>query len=385
MTTLGVWVLGILLVVCAHVLLNLRWFRRAPAPGARTLPVSILIPARNEAAQIEAAVRAACAQISEVEVVVLDDQSTDETGRILSRLERECPRLRVVRGAPLPEGWAGKAWACWQLASEHARHRWILFTDADVRLAPDAAARAQAAAYASSAAFASAFPRQVTGSVGEALITPLIHLVLLAYLPMSLVRSLSAPSFSAGCGQFMLVRRAAYLAAGGHQAVRDTLHDGIKLARLMKAAGLRIAILDGSDLAACRMYAGFPATWRGFTRNAYEALSSPVALATMVALNAGLFILPFVALPVLVLVEGFSPATAHWAMAAGVALAIRTIVAQRCGHPAWTILATPLAVALMIGIQLHSYFNHVTGRRVVWRARTYALGDRLSPTAPRKD
>jgi len=385
MTTLGAWVLGILLAVGAHVLLNLRWFRRAPAAAARILPVSILIPARNEATQIEAAVRAACAQVSEVEVVVLDDQSTDETGSILARLERQCPPLRVVRGAPLPDGWAGKAWACWQLASRHARHRWILFADADVRLAPDAAARAQAAAYASSAAFASAFPRQVTGSVGEALITPLIHLVLLAYLPMSLVRLLSAPSLSAGCGQFMLVRREAYLAAGGHQAVRDTLHDGIKLARLMKAAGLQIAIFDGSDLAACRMYAGFTATWRGFTRNAYEAFSSPVAFATMVALNAGLFILPFLAFPVLLLIEGDSAAVAWWAAAVAVALGIRSIVAARCGHPAWTILATPLAVALMIGIQLHSFFNHLTGRRVVWRARTYSPGERGFPAAPRKD
>jgi len=384
MNALGAWVLGALLVVGAHVVVNLRWFRRAPAPDARAVSVSILIPARNEATQIEAAVRAACAQISEVEVVVLDDQSTDETGHILARLEHECPRLRVVHGASLPDGWAGKAWACWQLASRHARHRWVLFTDADVRLAPDAAARAQAAAYASSAAFASAFPRLATGSVGEALITPLIHLVLLAYLPLFLVRWLSAPSLSAGCGQFMLVRREAYLATGGHQAVRNTLHDGIKLARLMKAAGLRIAVLDGSDLAQCRMYSGFRATWRGFTRNAYEAFGSPLALATMVTLNAGLFILPFLVVPVLWLGEGSSATTARWALAAGVALAIRTIVALRCGHPAWTILATPLAVGLMIGIQLHSFFNHVMGRRVVWRARTYSPGERLS-TAPRKD
>ena len=373
-------------MVGVHVVLNLFWYRRAPAPATHTLPVSILIPARNEAAQIEAAVQAACAQTSEVEVVVLDDQSSDDTGRILARLERVHPRLRVVSGAPLPEGWAGKAWACWQLATMHARHRWILFTDADVRLTPDAAARAQAAAYASSAAFVSAFPRLVTRSAGEALVVPLIHLVLLAYLPLFLVRLFSRPSLSAGCGQLMLIRREAYVAAGGHEAVRDTLHDGIKLARRMKVAGLRIAILDGTDLASCRMYAGLGATWRGFTRNAYEALGSPAALATLVILNVGLFILPFVALLAVGASEGIhSAAAARWALAASAALVVRAIVAARCRHPAWTVPATPLAVALMTGIQLHSFFNHVTGRRVVWRARTYSPGERLSAVAPRKD
>lgn len=380
---LAAWVLGALLVVAAQVALNFRWFRRAPVAAGRGFPVSILIPARNEAANIETAVRAACAQASAVEVVVLDDQSTDDTPRILARLEGELARLRVVRGAPLPDGWAGKAWACWQLASEHARHRWVLFIDADVRLAPDAAARAQAAAYAQSVAFASAFPRQVTGSAGEALVAPLIHLVLLAYLPMPLIRLLAAPSLSAGCGQFMLVRREAYLAAGGHRAVRATLHDGIVLARLMKRAGFRIAVLDGSDLAACRMYAGFRATWRGFSRNAYEAFGSPLALAVMVALNAGLFILPFAALPLTWLAHGASAATAIWAAAAGVALAIRAAVAARFGHPAWTILATPVAVALMLGIQLHSAVNHLTGRRVLWRARVYT--PRAMSAAPGKD
>jgi hypothetical protein len=171
----------------------------------------------------------------------------------------------------------------------------------------------------------------------------------------------------------MLARREAYLATGGHQAVRPTLHDGIKLARLMKTSGLRIAVFDGADVARCRMYVGLRATWRGFTRNAYEALGSPLALATMVTLSAVRFIVPLLALPLLWLGEGHhSPATTRWALAACVALAVRTIVALRCRHPAWTILATPLAVALMIDIQLHSFFNHITGRRVVWRAHLLA-------------
>jgi Glycosyl transferase family 2 len=372
-TILALAVLLGLVGVAALVAANLRIFRPAPPALPDPPPVSILIPARDEAAGIEAAARAACAQTTpEGEVVVLDDGSTDGTAEILARLAAELPRLRVVAGAALPPGWAGKAWACWQLASRHARHDWLLFVDADVRLAPAAAARALAAARAQDAVFVSAFPRQETKTAGEALLVPLVYLVLLAYLPMALIRRHPMPSLSAACGQFMLVERAAYLAAGGHQAVPATLHDGLKLARRMKAAGFPVGLFDGGDIATCRMYAGFRATWRGFARNAYEALGSPAALATMVVLNGAFFVLPFVALPVVILTGAGAVATASWGAAAALALGIRTALAVRFGVPAWTVLATPVAVASMIGIQLHSSVRHATGRPVVWRARAYS-------------
>jgi hypothetical protein len=373
MTLLAVVVLAALIGVSANVVSNLRHFRRAPrAQAVAPALVSILIPARDERDGIESAVRAACAQRdARVETVVLDDESTDGTGQILARLAAELPGLRVARGAPLPRGWAGKSWACWQLATEHARGDWLLFVDADVGLAPDAAARAIAVAHAESAHFASAFPRQITVTAGEALLVPLIYLVLLSYLPMRLVRTHRLPSLSAGCGQLMLVRRDAYLAAGGHRAVRATRHDGIVLARRMKATGHAIAVFDGADIATCRMYSGFRSAWRGFARNAYEALGSPGALLAMTALNAGLFVLPFAALPVSIAVEGPSVTSGLWAASVALALGIRTALAIRFAAPAWTVIATPIAVLSMIGIQLASYLNHSTRRPVIWRGRAY--------------
>lgn len=373
MSVLGLGVLVGLLGISANVVANLRRFRVAPVPAAEPAFVSILIPARDERAGIEIAVRAACAQRGvTVETVVLDDGSTDGTGEILARLGPELPSLRVATGTALPPGWAGKSWACWQLATEHARGDWLLFVDADVRLELEAAARAVALARAESADFVSAFPREITGTAGEALLVPLIHLVLLSYLPMGLIRTKPMPSLSAGCGQFMLVRRHAYLEADGHRAVRGSLHDGIKLARRMKATGHSITVFDGSDIATCRMYAGFRAAWRGFSRNAYEAMGSPSALAAMIALNAGFFVLPFVALPISLVGDGLTTTSALWAAAAALALGIRTALAARFGAPAWTVVATPVAVLLMIGIQLRSFFNHCTGRPVVWRTRAYS-------------
>jgi hypothetical protein len=372
MTALAIAVLGLTIVVAMIVARNLTIFRRAPAALADPPPVSILLPVRNEEEAIEAAVRAACAQTAPGEVVVLDDESTDATPAILARLARELPRLRVVPGRPLPAGWAGKAWACWQLGSEHARHDWLMFVDCDVQLARDAAARALAVARAHDASFVSAFPRQRTPTRAEALVVPMIHLVLLAWLPLWLVRRSKRPALVAGCGQFMVVARGTYLAAGGHRAVRATLHDGLMLARRMKAVGASVVPFDGSDIATCRMYAGFRAVWRGFTRNAYEALGSLPALATMVSLNAAVFVAPFVALPWTLLTRGEPLAGAAWALSVALALAIRAALVHRFGAPVWTIPATPVAVTLMLAIQVHSYINTIRRRPVTWRARVYA-------------
>jgi hypothetical protein len=377
MIVLAAAVLAALIGVSANVRSNLRRF--GPAPPARAVDpalVSILIPARDERDGIESAVRAACGQRgARVETIVLDDGSTDGTGEILARLDAELPALRVVRGAPPPRGWAGKSWACWQLAMAHARGDWLLFVDADVRLAPEAAARAVALARAETVDFASAFPRQITATAGEAVLVPLIYLVLLSYLPMRLVRTHPLPSLSAGCGQLMLARRDAYLAAGGHRAVRGTLHDGLLLARRMKATGHAIAVFDGADIAACRMYHGFRSAWRGFARNAYEALGSPAALLAMTALNAGLFVLPFAALPMSIATQGLGVASAIWGASVAIALGIRTRLAVRFGAPAWTVIATPVAVLAMIGVQWTSFVNHIARRPVIWRGRAYP-GDR---------
>jgi cellulose synthase/poly-beta-1,6-N-acetylglucosamine synthase-like glycosyltransferase len=369
---LAIVVLAGLVAVSTLFLWNLRLFRHAAPASPGMVAVSILIPARDEASQVEDAVRAACAQTApDLEVIVLDDGSTDGTGTILSSLERELPRLRVVAGGPLPAGWAGKAWACWQLARHHARHPWLLFVDCDVRLAPDAVARALAEARAQRVDFLSGFPRQTLGSPGEALLVPLMYLVLLSYLPLALMRSVKRPSLSAGCGQLVLARRACYLEAGGHSAVRRTLHDGIMLARRMKSAGFAVGVFDAGDIARCRMYAGFLACWRGFSRNAYEALGSPLALGAMIGLNGAFFVLPFLAAPWALAVAGLSPTAVVWATAAALAAGLRVLVAVRFSAPLWIVAATPVAVALLIALQLHSFVNHCAGRTVVWRDRTY--------------
>jgi glycosyltransferase involved in cell wall biosynthesis len=247
----------------------------------------VCIPARNEERNLDAAVGGALASDGvDVEVLAYDDQSTDRTPAILSALVARDARVRAVPTVALPDGWNGKQWGC-QRMGEAATGEWILFTDADVRLAPDCLARAVDEAGRLRAALLSTVPAQETGTWMERMVVPLIHWMLFSWLPMPRMRTTDDPATSAGCGQFLLVRREAWVRAGGHAAFRDSMHDGIKLPRNVRRAGLHTDLYDGSESVRCRMYRGAAQTWRGFTKNAYEGLGSPAVLAVFTLLEAG--------------------------------------------------------------------------------------------------
>ena len=153
----------------------------------------------------------------------------------------------------MPAGWCGKQHACHVLA-QRARHPLLVFIDADVRLAPDALARMAGFMEHSDVALASGVPFQELGTFSERLLIPLIHFILLGFLPMHLMRRTRLPALSAGCGQLFIARRDGYEQCGGHARLRDSLHDGIKLPRIFRRAGFATALFDATDLASCRMY-----------------------------------------------------------------------------------------------------------------------------------
>src|SRR5581483_3643856 len=257
---------------------NVWLYRRAPLTPCRPTAVSVLIPARNEEAAIGPALAAVLAGRGvEFEVLVLDDHSTDRTAAVVADCAAGDDRVRLVTSDPLPDGWCGKQFACHQLAA-HARHDVLVFLDADVRLAPDALARLVAALDASGADLVSGIPCQETGTAVEKLVIPLIHVLLLGYLPLAGTRRTRGPAFAAGCGQLFVTRRGAYEAAGGHAAIRASLHDGIMLPRAYRRRGLTTDMIDATDLATCRMYRSGRALWFGLAKNAREGLAHPKAL-----------------------------------------------------------------------------------------------------------
>lgn len=358
------------LVMAALVLKNhLDYHRIRPiAFGAEAPLVSVLVPARNEATNIVACLDGLLAQdYPNFEILVLDDGSTDGTGDLARRLLEPAGAGRVLQGAPLPHGWAGKCHACAQLAAA-ARGEWLVFVDADTRHSPTLVRSAITAVRQDHADFLSTFPRQETGSLGEALVVPLMYWVLFTLLPLGRIGDDPNPALSAACGQFLLVRRGVYEATGGHAALRDSLHDGLHLARLFKHRGHRIALADLSAEISCRMYRGWKECWNGFTRNAYQAFGSYAALGAILLIEAALYLFPFASAAAAVgrepLWSGVAAASALIVLGALISLKLRF------GFPWATVVLFPAGVALLMAIQICSAWRHWRGQPVQWKGRT---------------
>lgn len=351
---------------------NLFAYRRAPeVAGPVARPVSVLVPARDEEGSIGALVDSVLAsRNAELELVVLDDDSTDATARIVGEAAARDPRVRLERAPALPPGWCGKQHACATLATL-ARHDRLLFVDADVRLAPDALARLVAEMERRDVGLLSGFPRQVTLTWLERLLIPLIHYVLLGFLPIDAMRWTRMAGFGAGCGQLMLARRADYERAGGHGAIRESLHDGVRLPRSFRRAGVRTDLVDATDLARCRMYTDAREVWRGLGKNATEGLASPGAIVPMTLWLLAAGVLP-VAVAALSLAPGVPWETRALALASLVlALAPRLAMARRFAQPVGSALAHPLGVILLLAIQWQAALQRLAGGSSSWKGRDY--------------
>lgn len=338
-------------------LLNLGRLRRLPG-RSRCGPVSVLIPARDEEETIREAIETVLASKGvELELIVLDDHSSDRTLDIL----RACndPRLRVLQAPDLPEGWCGKTHAC-ALLAEAARHELMLFVDADVRLRPDALGRLSALMLARpDIAFLSGVPRQVTRTFLEWLLLPFIHVLLLGYLPM-VFDSGQKPALAAACGQLILVRRSAYHFSGGHAAIRNRLHDGLALARQFRTCGFKTMLFDASDIASCRMYRRASDVWNGLLKNATEGMATPRGLPVWTVLLGGAQIIPFLL-----------PTTRVSRLAAGMTLLTRGLISYRFRQGWGTVVLAPLGTALLLMIQWQALVCGYLGHAPRWRGRSY--------------
>lgn len=355
-------------------LANLRAFAPPPeAPAGARPAVSVLVPARNEEAAIGRLCRDVLASEGvDLELVILDDASADRTAELVSRIAAEDPRVRLVAGQPLPAGWCGKQHACWQLARA-ARHDTWVFLDVDVAPAPDAIARAVAFLDTSVVALGSGFPRQETTCLLDWLLLPLIHFILLGFLPLARSRSDGSPGLAAGCGQLFVTRRGDYVRAGGHAAIRSSLHDGVKLPRAYRRAGLKTDVFDATPIASCRMYERNSDVWRGLSKNATEGIGAPATILPFTLLLAGGQILPF-ALVAWGLVTAFA-AWPWWAVpvaAAAVALAWlpRVLEATRFRQSLTGAVVHPLGVAVFLAIQWVALARKLLGLKTAWRGRS---------------
>ena len=229
--------------------------------------VSIIIPARNEEANIERVVRSIAPQPQVREIIVVDDASSDRTGEILTKLCQEIPLLRTIRLDSLPQGWTGKSHAA-AAGAEQATGEWLLFTDADTEHLPGSLEAMLERAAAKSADLLSLSPGQQTPTWWEKSIIPYIFVELAKIFPFEEVTDPASP-LAAANGQYLLVRRSVYNQRGGFAAVRDEILDDVALARLVKWRGGRLVFLPGAEWVRTRMYTSFRSMWQGWSKNLY--------------------------------------------------------------------------------------------------------------------
>jgi cellulose synthase/poly-beta-1,6-N-acetylglucosamine synthase-like glycosyltransferase len=352
---------------------NLRRYRPPEAVGGLQLPmVSVLIPARDEAAAIAASLTGILASTGiPFEVVVMDDCSTDETAKIVQSVARIEMRVRLEHAPPLTVGWNGKQHACWELAHV-AKGELLCFVDADVRLAPEALERMAAFLVQGDAALVSGFPREITVTWMEWLLLPLIHFVLLGFLPITKMRKGTDPAFAAGCGQFMMVQREAYFASGGHAAIRRTMHDGLLLPKLLRQHGYRTDLADLTALATCRMYSNARQVWQGLAKNATEGIAAPVRILPISLLVILGQVMPFAMAAWLWLRGGVSVAvTVYVLVAIAGAWLPRALAAARFKQDWRGALLHPVGIVMLLAVQWYALGRKLLGGAVSWKERSY--------------
>jgi hypothetical protein len=380
-----------LMVVCAVgpavlFMVNLRRYRAPMSGGIEGARVAVLIPARDEERNIAACVEAVLLSAGvELEVLVLNDGSTDHTSEIVSAIAKQDRRVRLLRGVELRKGGNGKQHACWTLAQATGAPI-LVFLDADVRVGPRLLARCSAEMERSGVALLSGFPRQIVVGWMEKMLLPLIHFVLLGFLPMGRMRSTTDPVYAAGCGQFMMIEREAYFRSGGHGGIRETRHDGLKLPQLLRRHGHRTELVDLTELAQVRMYETAGQVWMGLAKNATEGLAAPGRIVPLTLLLLVGQVLPTIAALLwgAFLVSNWvvgatfdDPAMAMWVtVAVGVALVgsylPRLLAVRRFRQPWSSAVLHPLGIVMLLVVQWYALGKQVLGRPVSWRARSYA-------------
>jgi hypothetical protein len=346
----------------AHTFVNLRSLRVPPDdPAPVRERVSVLVPARDEASRIGPCLAAVLDQVSvpDLEILVLDDGSSDGTADAARRAAGGDPRVRVLEGDPLPQGWLGKAHACDQLGRA-ATGSVLIFLDADVVLAPQALAAAVHLLREARLDVASPYPRQLAETWSERLVQPLLQWSWLTLLPLRLAEASARPSLTAGNGQFMALDAQTYRRIGGHRAVRAQVLDDVALVRAVKAGGGRGGVVEGSRLATCRMYEDWPSLRDGYTKSAWAAFGPPAGAAAVLASLGVLYVVPPLAA-----LRGSLVGLAGY----GAAVAGRYVVAERTGGRSLPdSFAHPASVVLLAWLTTESWARWRRGT-LRWKGR----------------
>jgi glycosyltransferase involved in cell wall biosynthesis len=329
--------------------------------------VTAIVPARNEESVIAACIQSLARQTEIAEILVVNDQSSDQTASVARGLMEKIPNLRLLETGDLPEGWVGKNHALW-VGVQQAKSAWLLLTDADAEHEPNSAARALQITQEQNAALVSFSPEQITEKWYEKALIPYVYLRLAKRFSFDQVND-PASSAAAANGQFLMIRRDVYDSIGGHSGVAGEVLEDVAIATRVKQAGHRIWFGSGKGLVRTRMYRSFGAMWEGWKKNLYRLMGgTPWSVFRELESN-----LPWI--PLLLILLGLKFPLLLF-------LGVLFLIARQTSYgfdlarnhfPFSFIFYYVPAVLLYVGVLWASYRTHVNGK-IAWKGREYSMG-----------
>jgi chlorobactene glucosyltransferase len=352
---------------------------QAPPPLNAPL-ISVCIPARDEERNIRTCVEAVLNQdYPNLEVIVLDDRSTDSTPEILRQLVAQNDKLKIIHGSDLPAGWAGKPHALYQ-ASAVARGDWLCFIDADTFLAPEALSSCYAKALETDADMFTIMTFQILGSFWEKTVMPLVMTALSVGFSPRKVNDPTTKDAIAN-GQFIMIKRPVYDAIGGHESVRNSIVEDKAISEQVKWKGYRLVVADGTKMARTRMYTSLPEMWEGWTKNIYLGLRDQAGLLWLGVFGVFLAFMASFFLPIWPLLGLVWSLNGGGWMAAAVIfealllwvylVSVRARAASGMKISPLYALTTPLGAGVFGAMMFTSAWRVVLRKGVTWKGRTY--------------
>jgi len=371
---------GIFIVYWIHNQYHLDIVVKPTPPPPNPPLISVCVPARNEERNIHACIESILAQdYPHFEIIVLDDRSTDATAEILRQLPAQDDGLKVIHGADLPTGWAGKPHALVQ-ASGAARGEWLCFVDADTFLSPTTLSSCYAKAIETNADMFTIMTFQILGSFWEKVVMPIVMSALSTGFSPRKVNDPKTRDAIAN-GQFILIKRSVYDAIGGHERIKDQIVEDKAIAEQVKWNGHRLIVANGYSLVRTRMYTSLPEMWEGWTKNIYLGLSDRRSLMVLGVFGAFLAWVAALVLPLWPLLGIF------WYLQGGSWLALTVViqslilwtiiiyararVAIGMGISPWYAFTLPLGAAVFAAMMFTSTWRVLSGKGVMWKGRMY--------------
>ncbi len=336
--------------------------------------VSVLVPARNEESNIRDCLASLQNQdYPNFEVLVLDDNSTDNTADIVREFAENDGRFHLLTSEPLPEGWVGKSYACYRLA-KNAHGAWFLFTDADTIHKPGMISSVLTLFLEYEPTLLSGFPHQIAESFIEKVIIPVFYFILMAWMPLWWMQRSKKLRPSMANGQFLLFRREDYWKIGGHETVKSRILEDVWLGAEVYRKGGRVLAVDLSPVVSCRMYKDFSSMWQGFAKSIYGVTRSALTLLILEIAGYMLFLGPIYALCDKFINQAYmEPCFILITTQVLIIIFMRLLMRYRFKESIYSTILHPLGLLFFMGNGIYVIYRKLSWKGIEWKERHYNI------------